>query len=158
MESSDLQLHAIPVSSFLRTLIVGGVCVHVAGAFGVEAASFPLLITAMTSHVRGKVEAARVATQLGSHVISVAAAAILIGLLQASGPTFWQDTGHSVFSVACLLLLSLQFTRLRHPPALASGGSVLCGVDPIAVLGCVTITGSVLLAEPLLLRIWRLRH
>jgi len=41
---------------------------------------------------------------------------------------------------------------------MASGGAVLCGVDPIAVLGCVTITGSVLFAEPILLRIWRLRH
>ena len=129
-----------------------------AGALGAEAASFPLMITAMTSHVRGRAEAARVATQLGSHVISAAGAATLIGLLHASGLTFWQGTGHAVFPIGCLLLLSLHFTRLRHPPAMASGGAVLCGVDPIAVLGCVTITGSVLFAEPILLRIWRLRH
>lgn len=99
----------------------------------------------------------RVATQLVSHVISAAGAAA-ISLMYTSGITFWEGGGHALLPVGCLLLLSLQFTRLRHPPAMASGGAVLYGVDPIAVIGCAAITGAVLFAEPLLLRFWRSRR
>lgn len=65
-------------TSFLRTLIVCGACIHVAGALSAEAAAFPLLITAMTSHVRGRAELARVATQLVSHVVSAVGAATVV--------------------------------------------------------------------------------
>ncbi len=65
-------------TSFLRTLIVCGACIHVAGTLSAEVAAFPLLITAMTSHVRGRAELARVATQLVSHVVSAVGAATVI--------------------------------------------------------------------------------
>lgn len=141
-------------TSFLRTLIVCGACVHLAGTLSAEAAAFPLLITAMTSHVRGRTELARVAAQLVSHVIS-AASATAVGLWFANGLALGHGGGRTAFLVGCLFLLSLQFTRLRHPPAMASGGAVLCGIDPTAVIACVAITGAVLFAEPLLLRVWR---
>lgn len=116
---------------------------------------FPLLITAMTSHVSGRAEAARVATRLAAHVISAGGAAAL-GLLYASEITRWEGVGQVVFPFGCVLLLGLQFTRLRHPPAMASGGAVLCGTDPVAVIGYVVVTAAVLFAEPLLRRVWRM--
>lgn len=141
-------------SSFLRTLVVCGVCAPVAGSLGAQAALFPLLITAMSSHVRGRTEAVRVAVQLASHMISAAGSAAL-GMVAAGGLVSWLGAIQAAFPIGCLLLLSLQFTRLRHPPAMASGGAVLCGVDPIAVVGCAAVTGLVLFAEPLLRGVWR---
>lgn len=144
-------------TSFLRTLIVCGACIHVAGTLSAEAAAFPLLITAMTSHVRGRAELARVATQLVSHVVSAASAAV-VALWLGNWSVPGQEGRHAVFLIGCLLLLSLQFTRLRHPPAMASGGAVLCGIDLAAVIACVAITGAALLSEPLLLRVWKPRR
>lgn len=144
-------------TSFLRTLVVCGACIHVAGVLSAEAAVFPLLITAMTSHVRGRAELVRVATQLISHVVSAigaAAVALWLGNWFALG----QGGRQAVFLIGCLLLLSLQFTRLRHPPAMASGGAVLCGIDPAVVIACVGITGAALFSEPLLLRVWKPRR
>lgn len=142
--------------SLLRTSTICGACVYAASMFATEAAIFPLLITAMTSHVRRRAELARVATQLISHIVNAAGAAAL-SLWLANGVTPGEGGRPTAFLIGCLLLLSLQFTRLRHPPAMASGGAVLCGVDPAAVTACAAITGSILLAEPLLLRVWRTR-
>jgi hypothetical protein len=141
-------------TSFVRTLVVCGACVTVAAALEAQAAAFPLLITAMASHVRGRAELVRVATQLVSHVVSAAGSAT-VGLWLANRHALGQGGEHAAFLIGCLLLLSLQFTGLRHPPAMASGGAVLCGIDPLAVIACVAITGSLLFAEPLLLRVWR---
>ena len=55
--------------------------------------------------------------------------------------------GPYILALGCVLLLGLQFTGFRHPPAMASGGAVLYGLDPFAVGGCVAITGVVLIAE-----------
>lgn len=120
-------------------------------------ASFPLVITALTLHVRSGSDAARIATQLVSHVISAIGAA-MVSLLHACGSTCWAGLGHAVLPIGCVILVWLQFTRLRHPPAMASGGAVLCGIDPIAVIGCAAVTGALLLAELLVLRFRRPRH
>ncbi|QID17360.1 hypothetical protein G3580_06685 [Nitrogeniibacter mangrovi] len=136
-------------SSFLRTLLVCAACAPVAGTLGAQAAVFPLLITAMSADVRGRADATRVAAQLASHMISAASAAAL-GLLDTRTLAFGQGALSAAFPVGCVLLLSLQFTRLRHPPAMASGGAVLCGVNPLAVVGCAIVTGLVLVAETLL--------
>lgn len=141
----------------LRTLAVCGACVVVASTFATEAAVFPLLITAMTSHVKGRAELARAATQLLSHLLSAAAAAS-VGPVVAQLFGVWQGAPSAVFLAGCLLLLSIQFTRFRHPPAMASGGAVLCSVDPLAVVVCVTIAGAAMLVEPIFLWALRLRH
>lgn len=135
-------------ASFVRTLFVCVACAPLAGTLGAQAAIFPLLITAMNSQVRGMAEAACVAAQLVSHMISAASAAALV-MLDAGGRSFAHGPSPVAFSIGCLLLLALQFTRLRHPPAMASGGAVLCGIDPVAVIGCSLATGLVLYAEPL---------
>ena len=135
----------------VRTLGVCGACVVAASTVQMEVAVFPLLITAMTSHVRGRAELARAATQLLSQVLIAAAAASISPLaVQLFG--VWQGVSSAVFLAGFLVLLSIQFTRLRHPPAMASGGAVLCGVDPVAVVVCVAIAGLAMLAEPIVLR------
>lgn len=136
----------------MRTFITCGVCIHVAGTLGAEAAAFPLLITAMTIHARGRASAKQVASQLSSHAISTAAAT-LVGLMSLNLGEPEEGDATATLLLGCLLLLSLQFTRVRHPPAMASGGAVLCGLDPVAVLSCVVITGAVLFSELLVLRV-----
>lgn len=140
----------------VRTLGVCGACVVAASALSVEAAVFPLLITTMTSHIRGRAELARVSTQLFSHVLSTVAASA--GSLAVHVFSAWQGASSAVFMGGCVVLLLIQFTRLRHPPAMASGGVVLCGVDPVAVIACVAIAGSAMLVESIVVGMFGPRH
>ncbi|MFC4342978.1 hypothetical protein [Cupriavidus numazuensis] len=112
------------------------------------------MITALTAHARHRDDAMRSASQLCSHLIS-AAGATFVTLLAVCGLACGESAAAAVLPVGCVLLLGLQFTRLRHPPAMASGGAVLCGLEPIAVVCCVAITGSILLAEVSVLRFRR---
>lgn len=57
--------------------------------------------------------------------------------------------GYPALLLGATLMLALQATRLRHPPALASGGAVLCGVDPLAVAACAGVTAVVMTIEVL---------
>lgn len=137
--------------AFVRALLVCGGCLVVARAWQAEAASFPLVITAMTAHVRHWRDAERAGIQLAAHLLSGAGAALVPFLAIA----MWVSAGASLYvlPMGCVLLLGLQFTRFRHPPAMASGGAVLCGLDPFAVAACVVVTGAVLIAELSVLRL-----
>ncbi|MBP0623973.1 hypothetical protein [Cupriavidus consociatus] len=52
----------------------------------------------------------------------------------------------------CIVLLGIQATALRHPPALASGGAVLLGLPLPAVVACTALTAVVLGLESRLAR------
>lgn len=142
--------------SFLRALLVGAACFWVAGAWAAQAAAFPLMITALASGAQCRTNVVHAVKQLASHSISAGGAALLC-LLQPGEAVSWPGTTDPKLVAGCILLLVIQFTRLRHPPALASGGGVLCGLDPVAVVSCVAVTGSILLFEPFLERIRRVR-
>ncbi|WP_454743518.1 hypothetical protein [Cupriavidus necator] len=136
---------------FVRALLVCGGCLAVSRTWQAEAASFPLVITAMTAHARHWRDAERAGIQLAAHLLSAAGAALVPFLAIA----MWVSAGAGpiVLPMGCVLLLGLQFTRFRHPPAMASGGAVLCGLDPFAVAACVVVTGAVLIAELSVLRL-----
>lgn len=136
--------------AFVRALLVCGGCLVVSRTWHAEAASFPLVITAMTAHARHWRDAERAGIHLAAHLLSAAGAALVPLLVIA----MWVSGGAGpyVLPMGCLLLLGLQFTRFRHPPAMASGGAVLCGLDPFAVAACVVVTGAVLIAELSVLR------
>jgi hypothetical protein len=109
-------------------------------------ASFPLVITALIAHLHGRADLPRIGMQLFSHALSAVGAA-LVHFLSAAGAWSVDWMIPMRLPVGCLFLLLLQFSRLRHPPALASGGAVLCGLDPVAVIGCVLTTASVFALE-----------
>ncbi|MDR6412796.1 hypothetical protein J2797_005884 [Paraburkholderia terricola] len=131
---------------FVRALLVCSACLAVAGLRRAEVASFPLIITALIAHLYGRADLPRIAMQLCSHALSAMGAA-LVHFLSARGTWSVDWMVPMRLPVGCLLLLLLQFSRLRHPPALASGGAVLCGLDPVAVIGCVVTTASVFALE-----------
>lgn len=141
--------------SFMRALLVGVACLWVAGAWGAQAAAFPLVITALASGASCRTNAVRALTQLASHSISAGGAALLC-LVHTNEAVSWPGAADPKLAAGCMLLLMIQFTRFRHPPALASGGGVLCGIDPVAVVSCIAVTGSILLLEPVFVRMRRL--
>lgn len=140
--------------SFWRAVIICGACIYAAHAAGADAAAFPFLITAFTSVEVEKRQAKHVVSQLCSHLIS-AAAAVMLGALQPHGAAIWSGVPNAAPLAGVATLIAVQFTRLRHPPAMASGGAVLYGVEPAAVVGCAAITGFILFFEPFILRFWR---
>lgn len=134
------------VGSFLRALIVCGACISLAEVQGAKPAAFPFVITALTWHVANRWEVMRVGVQLLSHVLSACGAALILSL-QIGEAVLLEWVQIAVLPVGCLLLVLLQFTRFRHPPALASGGAVLYGIQPGAVVRCAVITVVVLLVD-----------
>nr|WP_315595854.1 hypothetical protein [uncultured Cupriavidus sp.] len=99
----------------------------------------------MTANARHWRDGERAAFHLVAHLLSAVGAA-LVPLL-AMTLLLGGAVGAYLLPIGCVLLLGLQFTRFRHPPAMASGGAVLCGLDPLAVAGCVAVTGIVLVTE-----------
>lgn len=138
--------------SFIRALVVCGACISLAEVPGAKPAAFPFMITALTWHVASRWEVMRVGMQLLSHVLSACGAALIISL-QMGEAVLWEWAQVAVLPIGCVLLLLLQFTGFRHPPALASGGAVLYGIQPGAVARCAAITALVLLADFLLRRV-----
>lgn len=131
--------------AFARALLVCGACLAVSRTWQAEAASFPLVITAMTANARHWRDGERAAYHLVAHLLSAVGAALVPFL--AMTLVLGGAVGPYLLPIGCVLLLGLQFTRFRHPPAMASGGAVLCGLDPFAVAGCVAVTGVVLVTE-----------
>lgn len=110
-------------------------CIAAGSPWGAQAGAFPLAITPLLTSAGPTAESRRALT---SHL-----AASTVRLAPAFASSL-------AWLAGCALLLAQQNGRLRHPPALASGGAVLAGLPAAAVAGQAAITFVLLhlLARP----------
>lgn len=115
----------------LRAGLVCLACIATGSPWGAEAGAFPLAITALLA---GEGSAAHGRLAVASHLLSAALAGGTVSLAPAATAALPAALGASLqWLVGCGLLLALQGGRLRHPPALASGGAVLAGLPAAAI-------------------------
>lgn len=139
------------MAPLLRALLVCSLGMPLAGVWASEAAVFPLVITALTAAVPARAGARRIAGIAASHVLS-GAAAFAVGALMAALPAAAISSQPLLWLPGCIVLLAIQATVLRHPPALASGGAVLLGLPLPAVVACTALTALLLALESRLAR------
>lgn len=139
------------MAPLLRALLVCTLGMPLAAVWAAEAAVFPLAITALTAGMPSRAGARRIAGIAASHLLS-AAAASGVGALVTSLPTAAISHQSLLWLPGCIVLLAIQATVLRHPPALASGGAVLLGLPLPAVVACTLLTASLLGLESRLAR------
>lgn len=134
------------MAPLLRGLLVCTLGMPLAALWASEAAVFPLVITALTAGVPARVGTRRIAGFAASHLVS-GAAAFIVGVLMTSLAA--AGIGHQplLWLPGCIVLLGIQATMLRHPPALASGGAVLLGLPLPAVVACTVLTAILLALE-----------
>lgn len=114
-------------------------CIAAGSPWGAQAGAFPLAITALLTSAGPTAESRRALT---SHLAAITTAA---GVAAATATATIARLAPALASAlawlaGCALLLALQNGRLRHPPALASGGAVLAGLPASAVAGQAAIT------------------
>lgn len=115
----------------LRAGLVCLACIAAGSPWGAEAGAFPLAVTAL---LVGEGSRAQGRFAVASHLLAAALAGGAAGLAPAATAVLPKALGTGLhWLMGCGLLLALQAGRLRHPPALASGGAVLAGLPATAV-------------------------
>lgn len=126
----------------LRAGLVCLACIAAGSPWGAEAGAFPLAITAL---LVGDGSSAHGRLAVASHLLSAALAGGTVSVAPAATAALPPALGTGLHWLAgCGLLLALQAGRLRHPPALASGGAVLAGL-PVAAITAQAVVALLLL-------------
>lgn len=117
----------------LRALSTCLICAWVGTQLNVAAVAFPLTITVLIeaqSPERSNSHALYI-----SHCASVAGCWVVMETVRFLGFT---TTDSAIFwAVGSVALLLLQRGPITHPPAFASGGAVMIGLDPLALIAAI---------------------
>lgn len=112
-------------------------CIAAGSPWGAQAGAFPLAITALLTSAGPTAESRRALTSHLAAITTAAGVAAATATIARLAPAL---ASALAWLAGCALLLALQNGRLRHPPALASGGAVLAGLPASAVAGQAAIT------------------
>lgn len=111
-------------------------------------AVFPLAITALLIQYPDSIFVAtkQISVRLLAHLLAISVATSSLKLTQYFVTAELPLVSYP-WLIGCILLLSLQLTRFRHPPSLASGGGVLAGLSYADALKVIVVTAIAIYLE-----------